>query len=324
MVWKLSNKKDELLVDLKASAERIQTQTGNTQLRELHPKLEIQPGSDGSLYKFRVYASEREAAQKEEILRWLGSEFPSPRFLGRSDRTLIFEFLETQQGDSLQTDSTFTQIGRILGSMAEYETDPPSNNGLDAIFQQRLHRLAKVGLISPIASRAALRRYDEIKPESANKCFVYWDAMPHNFGWNAKRLFVLDEKHFEFGYEGVGLVKPRVLLSETQWQKVWGGYRDVRETEFVEAHWTFLDLCYYVGALHFYALGLDIGAASYSKNSRLRYFHRALVRDLFQSRAAQFLEGLYIQFRYPIEALRYGRFRVERRLRRKKQPEIIK
>lgn len=281
---------------------------------EFYPRLDVVHATDGEVYKVRTYATEAEAKEKESLLTRIGSSVRVQPILGRAGNSLVFAYLQVEPGDVSEHPAFFRQVGMTLAYLEGFREAPSRSAEVDETFNGWLRHLSRSGFVSPWAVRKAARLYKALRPREPRVCVVYLDAMPPNFGWVDGELYLLDEKHFKLGYEGISLIKPYLAMPHERWQEVREGYAGERSMASVQVHWEFLKLYYLAFSLYFYALGMAIGATSISTNPRLRRFRQAFVADLFPSKLARSLEWLYVQSRFSMEAVRYNRMRLRRRM----------
>lgn len=167
----------------------------------------IEDGSGGWL-KVRGYATEREAQEKEEILRKLEKTIEFPEFLGRWRNFLVFRYLELDEGYGQPQDARFLyNIGKFLGTINHCARAEQGLDKFDREFEVWLNRLSFMRLIPPWIAQRSLDYYYGSKPRELPLGIDYWDAMPHNFAIYQGRFLMLDEKHLRPSYLGIGLVK---------------------------------------------------------------------------------------------------------------------
>jgi hypothetical protein len=247
---------------------------------------------DGASFKVRLYPNDVWAARQEALLQEIQVEVKTPRLAGRLDRYLVFEHKDVELVQIGERDSE-VHIGRFLGRLAMYTDVSIAAEKLDVEFMDWLNVLAKVGFLPRRLRLSMIDRYEELRPVDPHICMDYWDAMPHNFGWHRDEFVLLDEKHLRYSFEGVGLVKPSILLDEKEFDSVLKGYEEIASSDFYRRSYSFLRFYYWVAALYFYALrGMD-GVKHIPANPRLRSYRLGLMQEaglgLFRRAFEEFL-----------------------------------
>ncbi len=272
--------------------------------------------SDGNRYKVREYPSEEIAAEKEEIIQRVAGTILVPVLIGRLGKYLVFEYIHADDARANLGRKTYFAIGRALGCLADYKEDGSLIDVLDIEFNNWLEQLIRVGFLSSQVAAKADMAYQALKPAIPRLCLDYWDVMPHNFGWHGEQLYLLDEKHLRLSFEGVGLIKPSLVLQAQDWDAVLAGYQSVRPTAFFSQQRRFLQLYYLVGALNFYRQKMANGALSIPANPRLRRYYSILLSDLGLSDLSILFERIRFDYRFPRETAYIWRKRIAGRIRR--------
>ena len=253
-------------------------------------------------YKVRLYPREDWAAEQEALLELVSDDIQIPGFVGRVDRYLIFEHTEVDQVQVKDLDAA-RNIGRFLGSIAMHATNTPSVQELDGEFSRWLEVLVMVGFFPAGMTTSIENQYQKMRPRELRICLDYWDAMPHNFGWHNEDFYLLDEKHLRYSFEGVGLVKPSILLEEGEFQEVLDGYLMSSSVDNFQAHLSFLAFYYWVAALYFYALRKKDGVRHLPANPRLRSYRLGLMRESGLSFPRRLIEEVRFSMYHPLDSL---------------------
>jgi hypothetical protein len=247
---------------------------------------------NGASFKVRLYPNEVWAARQEALLQDIQAEVKTPRLVGRLDRYLVFDHIDVEPVQIGEHDSE-VHIGRFLGRLAMYTDQSMTAEELDVEFRDWLNVVAKVGFLPKRLRLSMIDRYKELRPVDPHICMDYWDAMPHNFGWHRDEFVLLDEKHLRYSFEGVGLVKPSILLDEKEFGSVIKSYEEIASSEFYRRSYSFLRFYYWVAALYFYALRDMDGVKHIPANARLRSYRLCLMREaglgLFRRAFEEFL-----------------------------------
>ncbi len=257
---------------------------------------------DGASFKVRLYPNEVWAARQEALLQEIQAEVKTPRLVGRSDRYLVFEHMDVEPVQIGEHDSEI-HIGRFLGRLAKYTDESLTVEELDVEFRDWLNVLAKVGFLPKRLRPSMIARYEELRPVDPQICMDYWDAMPHNFGWHRDEFLLLDEKHLRYSFEGVGLVKPSILLDEKEFDSVLKGYEEIASSDFYRTSYSFLRFYYWVAALYFYALRDMDGVKHIPANPRLRSYRLCLMREGGLGLFRRAIEELLFSVLHPWDSL---------------------
>jgi len=233
---------------------------------------------NGASFKVRLYPNEVLAARQEALLQDIQAEVRTPRLVGRLNRYLVFDHIDVEPVQIGEHNSE-VHIGRFLGHLATYLDQNTLVDELDIEFGDWLNVLGKVGFLPERYRKLMIDRYDELRPADPQISIDYWDAMPHNFGWHRDGFILLDEKHLRYSFEGVGLVKPSVLLDEEEFELVLQGYEEITSSDFYRRNYIFLRFYYWVAALYFYALRDLDGVKHIPANPRLRSYRLGLMRE---------------------------------------------
>jgi hypothetical protein len=202
--------------------------------------------------KIRAYASVREAIHIETELNRLAGKINFPELLGRHHQFLVFRYMEFDNQDETTKDEGFySHLGEFLGILNGYEVDNVTSESLDNEVFSWLDRFTDMHILSQNIAQKCRNMYLHTRPTDFPIKLDYWDAMPHNFALDAGKLYLLDEKHLRPSYQGVGLIKPYLLFSETQWEQVRQGYQNVLPITIIDENITFLEFYYLLAALYF-------------------------------------------------------------------------
>lgn len=269
------------------------------------PQRFIIDAPDGRKLKVRAYPNEAWAVRQEQILHQIAEKIRTPELLGRIDRYLVFEYLEVQQITEDRGMEFYSRLGKILSDLASYLYPPTAAEELDIELHNWLKDLRQAGFISAWGEETLWQEYLRLRPEHPRVTLGYWDAMPHNFGTVEDELVLLDEKHLQPSFDGVGLVKPSLLLRPEEFARVLDGYRDAASSEFVDAHRRFLKLYYLLGALHDYLLRRRDGVKGIPGNARLRSYRWQAFRLSTTGLSPSIRESTRFNLRFPMDSLRF-------------------
>jgi hypothetical protein len=290
--------------DLQAILALARRQAGSPPVPWLLPrKAIVERGAQR--WKVRFYPTEAEAALQETYLALAGPAARMPSLVARRGECLVFEWPELDP-PSGSDPHLMEGIGEFLGSLSGIACPGASSQALMDEVACWLDRLEDVRLISVRARRWIWRRLSGLGHEHARVSLEYLDAMPHNFGSMAGELVMLDEKHLRPSFTGAGLVKPRCILPAASYRSLREAYdRRVGNAELGDPE-AFLEIYYFIHALHFYAQRMGEGAAHLPAVARCRRYRRWLVSRAAPSRVADLVENLRFIAAYPVDAWRFA------------------
>ena len=269
------------------------------------PQVAIVDTPSGRRLKVRAYPTESWAMRQEQILRRIGGKVRTPQLLGRVDRYLVFDHLEVQEVSGDRALEFYDNIGRTLSDLASFRYPATEAEQLDSEVHTWLKDLRQAGFVSAWGEGTLWLEYRRLRPERPQVSLGYWDAMPHNFGQVGDEFILLDEKHLQPSFEGVGLVKPSLLLRPESFVRVLSGYRRASSTDFIDEHRRFLMLYYLLGALHYYLMRMREGAKGIPGNARLRSYRWQAFRLSTRGLRPCFLESARFTLQFPLHSLRF-------------------
>ena len=272
--------------------------------RELPQKAIVNtPG--GRRLKVRAYPTESWAMRQEQILRRISGKVRTPELLGRIDRFLVFDHLEVQEVSGDRALELYDSIGRTLSDLASFRYPATEAEQLDYEVRSWLKDLRQDGFVSAWGEKTLWLEYRRLRPERPQVSLGYWDAMPHNFGQVGDEFVLLDEKHLQPSFEGVGLVKPSLLLRPESFARILAGYRRASSSDFIDEHRGFLKLYYLLGALHYYLIRMRDGDRGIPGNARLRSYRWQAFRLSTPGLRPCFFESARFTFQFPLDSLRF-------------------
>lgn len=232
----------------------------------------------GCWFKIRGYSTEEEAQEKEILLRSLVKSIDFPELIGRWRNFLVFRYLQLDEEESQPHDASFFHnLGKFISTLNRFDWDARGSEDFEKEFDAWLKRLEKMRLIPPWIVRRSTAFYHHTKPDHLPIGLDYWDAMPHNFAVYQGRFIMLDEKHLRPSFQGVGLVKPFLLLDELSWKSLSEGYERLTPMDFFYEFRSFLEFYYLVAALYFYSLTSAAGRVSLGSNRRFLDYRDRLI-----------------------------------------------
>jgi hypothetical protein len=257
----------------------------------------------GIKYKVRFYPDIDWASRQEALIQLAQERIKMPAFLGREGECLVFRVESLQPAETRDIHELYRAMGQVLGSLASTRSIPAREMNPDSEFSRWLEDLRQLGFVSPKAQAALQLRYEDLKPIGQPQVIDYWDAMPHNFGWRENSLYLLDEKHLHYSFQGVGLIKPSLLVDRSIFEDFLEGYSRESDPVLYRAQHSFLLLYYLVASLHFYSLQYRDGVQRIASNPRLRYYRSGLIRSIWSSPAERLQEAARFTIRYPLDAI---------------------
>jgi len=279
------------------------------------PKKHILTAQDGSDYKVRLYPDARQAQERARLLQEISDHILMTPILGYHGRGLIFAYPAVETIDPLDL-SSYTAIGGFLAKLNGLGLGRNPDHQADQQFDLWVRGIARAGFISEHLAPAIQTTYQRLKPRGLRACIDYLDPMPHNFcRWNGK-FCVLDEKHFHVAYPGVGLVKPRLVMTPAHWSAVQQGYQQKATASSDESQAAFCEIYYLVSALHFYSQLMVDGMVDVPANPRLRRYRQLLMERVLDSSRARNIERIRFWIRYPGAAYQVARSRGLGKVRR--------
>ena len=263
----------------------------------------------GRRWKVRFYPTEAEAESHEAYLRRASQGLPMSALLGRRGACLVFAWpdIDPSPHDNFEL---LAGIGEFLAGLGEMACPGTSAEALMGELDVWLNHLEQSRLLSARSRRWVSRRLEATCPERPRVSLEYLDAMPHNFGWIAGKLAMLDEKHLRPSFTGVGLVKPRYILPAAAYKSLRQGFERYCSDEGRSNPDEFLELYYFVYALQFYAQRMSEGERRLPAVARLRRYRRWLVARAAPSSLADVLENLRFIAAYPVEAVLFATSKV--------------
>ena len=269
----------------------------------LLPRTTLVDSSGVGKFKVRLYPNEETARKQAQIIERVRNDVPMPELVGRDGPFLVIQYLPLDGISLGDLPHAATGIGSILRDLSKYKPMGDEVIDLDGEFRSWLQTLLLMGYLSNGAIESIWQRYLAEKPDHPIICLDHWDAMFHNFGLQAREVYLLDEKHLRYSYACVGLVKPSLLMDKDHFLALLKSYGDSDTLQFYQAHRPFLLLYYLVSALHFYAQQQQDGFSRIPANSRLRYYRGNLIRIVWRSPFRRVLEALAFTLRYPGDAI---------------------
>jgi len=269
------------------------------------PQVAIVDTPSGRRLKVRAYPTESSAIRQEQILRRIGEKVGTPELLGRIDHYLVFDHLEVREVSGDREPEFYDSIGRTLSDLASFRYPATEAEQLDSEVRVWLIDLRRARFVSAWGEETLWLEYQRLRPERPRICLGYWDAMPHNFGQVEDKFVLLDEKHLQPSFEGVGLVKPSLILPPESFARILAGYRQASSSAFIDEHRRFLKLYYLLGALHYYLMRMADGANRIPGNARLRSYRWQAFRLSTPGLRPCFLESARFTLQFPLDSLRF-------------------
>jgi hypothetical protein len=260
---------------------------------------------EGRTWKVREYPSEDEAVGQEACLRLAAPAVPSPRLIARRNAYLVFAWPELDRPRKKGADLA-EGIGDALAALNGIACPETSARSLLEEAARWLDRLVDQRILSRKARGWVWSGLMQRLPPSPRISLDYLDAMPHNFGVLDGRLILLDEKHLRPAFTGAGLVKPQAILPARQARVLREAYDRRAGTAGPGNPDDFLDVYYFIHALHFYAQRMEEGLAHLPAVARCRRYRRWLVARVSPSTFDGWAENVRFIAAYPVDALRFG------------------
>ncbi len=292
-------------VELQAIVELLPASLRSADGERALPQMAIVVTSSGRRLKVRAYPTESWAMRQEQILHRIDGKVRTPELLGRIDRYLVFDHLEVQEVSADRALEFYDSIGGTLSDLASFSYPTTEAEQLDSEVQTWLNELRQAGFVSAWGEKTLWLEYRRLRPERPQVSLGYWDAMPHNFGQVGDEIVLLDEKHLQASFEGVGLVKPSLLLLPESFARILASYRRASSSEFIDEHRGFLKLYYLLGALHYYLMRMRDGARGIPGNARLRSYRWQAFRLSTTGLRPCFLESARFTLHFPLDSLRF-------------------
>jgi len=228
--------------------------------------------------KIRAYETNSAAQQQETLLKSFAGQIQHPQLIGRSGNCLVFQYPDfREQTQKFQDPDFYFQLGKFLGLVNSFNATETTYADLDQELEDWLDRFVAMCLIPKRIADRTRETYYRLRPTEMPICIDYWDAMPHNFAWEEKVLFLLDEKHLRPSYIGVGLVKPMFLLDSEHWGQVRQGYESVLPLSIFDQNIPFLEFYYLLAAIYFYSLIEAAGRVVLATNPRFLSYRDRLI-----------------------------------------------
>jgi hypothetical protein len=231
--------------------------------------------------KIRSYDNEESAKFQEKLVLLLKNQVQFPRFLGRWNRSLVFQYLELENLDAEEDKQELLyQIGYFLAKINESDYSGVTPDELDNEVERWLTRFQHMRILTGKTSQKALKKYYSLRPSRLPVSLDYWDAMPHNFGLVSSRYVLLDEKHLRPSFPSVGLVKPSWFLSNGEFTIIKEGYLKSVSCDFYTDNKPFLEFYYLFVALYFYSLASSAKRIQPGRNPRFLDIHERLIQTV--------------------------------------------